>query len=122
MDLVRVAAMRDELSKIAKELTEGARDKIKAKNFAEPGKRKYPIEDKAHAQNALARVSQFGSASEKAQVREKVHAKYPEIGKDKQSSLVPPPSVVRTVREKLAAKAALGRVAKKLKLSMGDYC
>jgi len=75
-------ALDDEVRKIAADLTESARDKIKGKNFAEPGKRKYPIEDPAHARNALARVSQFGSSSEKAQVRAKVHAKYPGIGKE----------------------------------------
>ena len=60
-------------------LTAAARKKIPAKNFALPGGR-YPIEDKAHARNALARVSQHGSSSEKAKVRAKVHAKYPDIG------------------------------------------
>jgi len=45
------------------------------------GKGAYPIEDKARARNALARVSQFGTAAEKATVRAKVHAKYPSIGK-----------------------------------------
>ncbi|MFW9899742.1 MAG: hypothetical protein ACFFDY_00465 [Candidatus Thorarchaeota archaeon] len=45
------------------------------------GKRKwrghYPIYDKAHAVNALARVDQHGSSSEKAKVRAAVKAKYP---------------------------------------------
>lgn len=58
------------------------REHIKSKNFAEPKERKYPIEDEAHARNALARVSQFGSPEEKAEVRRKVHAKYPSIGED----------------------------------------
>ena len=39
----------------------------------------YPIEDKAHARNALARVSQFGSSSEKERVRAAVHKKFPSI-------------------------------------------
>lgn len=77
-------ALDDELKKIATDLTESARDKIKPKNFAEPKKRAYPIEDPAHARNALARVSQFGSPGEKSQVRAKVHAKYPGIGDDKE--------------------------------------
>ena len=37
--------------------------------------------DASHARNALARVSQHGTAEEKATVRAKVHAKYPGIGK-----------------------------------------
>ena len=61
-------------------LTTKARNKIASKNFALPGRR-YPIEDKSHARNALARVSQHGSPSEKATVRAKVHNKYPNIGK-----------------------------------------
>lgn len=61
-------------------LTAAARKKIPSGDFA-LGKGHYPIEDKAHARNALSRVSQFGSSSEKAKVRAKVHAKYPGIGK-----------------------------------------
>lgn len=66
-------------------LTSGARKKLPKRDFALPGKRKggkggYPIEDKAHARNALARVSQHGSPAEKATVRAKVHRKYPDIG------------------------------------------
>ena len=55
------------------------RKKLSGKAFALKGRR-YPIEDKAHARNALARVSQHGTAEEKAAVRRKVHAKYPGIG------------------------------------------
>jgi hypothetical protein len=61
------------------------REHMKKGEFALPGKRHggkggYPIEDKAHARNALARVSQFGSSAQKAEVRRKVHAKFPGIG------------------------------------------
>jgi hypothetical protein len=66
-------------------LSAGARKAMPTKDFALPGKRHggkggYPIEDKAHARNALSRVSQFGTPAEKAEVRAKVHAKYPGIG------------------------------------------
>jgi len=67
------------LNKFAKDLTTAGRERIKKKNFALPGKEKYPIHDEAHARNALARVSQFGSPAEKAQVRAKVKSKYPGI-------------------------------------------
>jgi hypothetical protein len=40
------------------ELSSKARDKLPAKDFAEPDKRAYPIEDKPHARNAKARASQ----------------------------------------------------------------
>jgi len=60
-------------------LSAKARRAIPAKNFAEPGKRAYPIEDASHARNALARVSEFGSAAEKSQVRAAVARKYPSM-------------------------------------------
>jgi hypothetical protein len=40
------------------DLSSKARKKLPAKDFAEPEKRAYPIEDKAHAANAKARASQ----------------------------------------------------------------
>jgi hypothetical protein len=55
---------------------------IKKSNFALPGRR-YPIQDISHARNALARVSQHGTPSEKKRVRAAVHKKYPSIGKKK---------------------------------------
>ena len=64
-------------------LTSKRRKSLKSSQFAEPGKRKYPIMDRSHAKNALARVSQHGTAAEKAAVRKKVSAKYPSIGHKK---------------------------------------
>lgn len=65
-------------------LSYGERAQMPEKDFALPGKRKggkggYPIEDPGHARAALQRVSEFGDAEEKAEVRRKVHAKYPGI-------------------------------------------
>lgn len=60
-------------------LSPKARSALPTKTFALPGRR-YPINDPNHARNALARVSQYGSPSEKATVRAKVHNKYPAIG------------------------------------------
>ena len=48
--------------------------------FALPGRR-YPIHDENHAQDALARVSQYGTTEEKATVRAAVHRRYPSMGK-----------------------------------------
>jgi len=62
-------------------LTAAARNKLKTSSFALPGKRAYPIEDRSHAQNALARVSQHGTPEQKAKVRAAVHRKYPTMGK-----------------------------------------
>jgi hypothetical protein len=66
------------------------RRRLPSSAFALPGKGEgksgkgsgsYPIPDASHARNALSRVAQFGSSSEKAQVRAKVKAKFPNIGK-----------------------------------------
>lgn len=57
-------------------LTAKQRKKIPAKDFAVAG-RKFPINDRSHARNALARAS--GKPVE-AEVRTKVHAKYPDLG------------------------------------------
>jgi hypothetical protein len=62
-------------------LTAKKRNALKSSSFAEPGKRAYPIQDRSHAANALARVSQHGTPAEKAKVRAAVHRKYPSIGK-----------------------------------------
>lgn len=68
-----------------KKLTYQARKKLSSRSFAEPRERKYPIEDKAHARNALARVSAHGTPAEKARVRAAVHKKFPSIGKTTES-------------------------------------
>ena len=52
------------------ELTTKARDKLPAKDFAEPGKRAYPIEDKPHARNAKARASQAVKAGRMSKAEE----------------------------------------------------
>lgn len=61
-------------------LTTKGRNAIADKNFALPGRR-YPIEDKSHAANAKARVSQYGTPEEKAKVNAAVRRKYPDLGK-----------------------------------------
>ena len=74
-------------------LTAAQRKNLPKSDFAVPAKAttaagkaasgSYPIPDKAHAQNALARVAQHGTPAEKAAVRKKVAAKYPGMGKGK---------------------------------------
>lgn len=61
-------------------LTTKARKALPKTAFAIPPDR-YPIHDKAHARNALARVSEFGTSSEKARVHAAVHARFPAMGK-----------------------------------------
>lgn len=62
------------------------RKKLSKKSFALPGKRKYPIPDKAHARNALARVAQNGTPAEQKKVKAAVKKRFPSIGKKKKKS------------------------------------
>jgi hypothetical protein len=60
-------------------LNKKTRDSLPAKDFAEPGQRAYPVEDKAHARNAKARASQAEHAgrmskSEEAKIDKKADA------------------------------------------------
>jgi hypothetical protein len=61
-------------------LTSKERNALPAKEFAGPG-RSYPIPDKNHARNALARASQHAYPALKAKIAAKVHKKFPGIGK-----------------------------------------
>lgn len=61
-------------------LSAKARKALPAKSFSLPGRR-YPINDAAHAQNALARVAQNGTPAEQARVKAAVRKKYPSMGK-----------------------------------------
>ncbi len=61
-------------------LTAKGRNALPAKDFAGPN-RSFPVEDKSHARNALARASQFHPEL-KAKIRAKVHRKFPDIKLD----------------------------------------
>lgn len=61
-------------------LTAKERNSLPAKDFAGPD-RSFPVNDKSHARNALARASQFHPEL-KAKIREKVHRKFPDIKLD----------------------------------------
>ena len=57
-------------------LTAKKRNSLKSSSFAEPGSRKYPVNDKAHARNAKARASEMynkGKLSKSA--KDKIDAK-----------------------------------------------
>lgn len=68
------------------------RERLPSKDFALPGHGEgregkgsgsYPIPDSAHARAALSRAAQHASPSEQAEIRRKVHAKFPDIGKSR---------------------------------------
>ena len=61
------------------------RKKLSRKSFALPGKRKYPIPDKAHARNALARVKQNGTPAEQKKVKAAVKRRFPSIVRKKRA-------------------------------------
>ncbi len=52
-------------------LNENQREHLPAEKFAEPQKRAYPIEDKAHARDAKARASQAAKAGRMSAAEEK---------------------------------------------------
>lgn len=60
-------------------LTTRARKNLSKSQFALPEKDGYPINDPAHARNALSRAAQHASPSERATIRAKVKRRYPSI-------------------------------------------
>jgi hypothetical protein len=70
---------------MSKELSTKDRKKLGKKSFALPGQRKYPIPDKPHARNALARVAQHGTPAEQKKVRAAVKKRFPSIGNKKKA-------------------------------------
>jgi hypothetical protein len=67
--IVRLGFDTREIDIMAK-LNTDARNKLPAKDFAEPKKRAYPIEDEAHARNAKARASQAAKAGRMSKAEE----------------------------------------------------
>jgi len=66
------------------ELSTDARKHLSKSEFAEPEKRKYPVEDKPHARNAKARAAQAVKAGRMSKAEEKrIDAKADKVlGKD----------------------------------------
>jgi hypothetical protein len=64
----------------ARRNTKAGRARMAPSSFAIPEEKAYRIDDPAHARNALSRVAQNGTPSEKARVKAAVHRKYPSIG------------------------------------------
>ena len=62
-------------------LTSKQRKRMSPSTFAIPETKSYPIPDASHARNALARVSQHGTPSERKRVKAAVRRKFPTIGK-----------------------------------------
>lgn len=85
------------LEKQAAVLSVQHREKLPTKDFAIPARKakamgtshkivgeskgRYPIHDLVHARAALSMVAKHGTEEEKRMVRAKVHAKYPQLGK-----------------------------------------
>lgn len=78
-----ICFLKSEIDKMSK-LTTNKRKKLKKSEFAEPGERKYPVNDRAHAANAKARATQMvnkGKLSESGKA--KIDAKANKILKRK---------------------------------------
>jgi hypothetical protein len=86
-------------------LSSKERNKLPSSDFAEPGERKYPINDKSHARNALSRAANK-SPEVKAKVRAKVSKKFPGIG---QKDAVPSKSRKRGAYRKHWSQKATGK-------------
>lgn len=91
-----MAKRKLKLVKKQNHLTAHERQSLPRSDFALPGHGEgkkgagagsYPIPDAGHARAALSRVSANGTSEEKAEVRRKVHEKFPNIGKSKRSKL-----------------------------------
>jgi uncharacterized membrane protein YsdA (DUF1294 family) len=86
------SAFVDELTKIATELTEEAREHIAKKNFAvsakasNTGKPAYPIPDKAHARAALGFAAMHHDKKDLAEVRKDVEHKFPGMVHEKHAA------------------------------------
>lgn len=88
-------------------LSSDERDRLHESTFALPAERKYPIPDISHARNALARVSQHGTAEEQKKVRAAVYHKYPSLKKSAEiakSGAISPQSSPPDLLEKLSAE------------------
>lgn len=81
-------------------LTTKQRNHMKSSTFVFPGTRRYPIPDESHARNALARVSQHGSSSEKVRVRRAVHKKFPGIEQSNESHMAFNSKAIEATRER----------------------
>lgn len=75
--LIVVKAMGEEYLKIAHDLTTSQRSDLPKKDFAEPGKRGYPVEDRQHAISALGFAKMHHDTGAYAAVRAKVEKKFP---------------------------------------------
>lgn len=78
LEQMKGGAIKDPPAKKQHHLTAKQREAIPTKDFALPGRR-YPIEDKAHARNALARGAQHATPAELSTIKSKVKSKYPDI-------------------------------------------
>lgn len=74
------------------DLTAKDRQRMPSSDFALPGKGdgpkgagsgSYPIPDASHARAALSRAGANASPSEQAEIRRKVHSKFPSIGSNR---------------------------------------
>ena len=115
MNNIKLAAAKYDILKLAKDLKARNRVHISKKNFGIPSKAdtpkekkqtgNYPINDRNHARLALAMGSRYLSSDKMKQLRARVHAKYPDIGRDRETQ--------RRVINRIAAKSRRKGIPKK---------
>jgi len=115
-DMCKCMACKDAGIRKGKLSTE-ARNKLPDSDFVFPEDRRYPIHDKNHARNALARVAQHGTPEEKAKVRAAVHRRYPGIGQEKPSKKKAAKAAASVAQEALADMTKKGELVKKVKVA-----
>jgi hypothetical protein len=64
----------------ARRNTKAGRKRMSSASFGLPQQRKYRLDTRAHAVNALARAAQHATPAQRAQIRRRAKAKYPSIG------------------------------------------
>lgn len=57
------------------------RKRMATTSFGLPEQRKYRLDTKAHARNAIARAKQHATPAQQTRIRRRARAKYPSIGK-----------------------------------------
>lgn len=80
VDNDKTASFWGGFEKQSRELSSKARNNLPDSAFVFPKERRYPIHDRAHARNALARVAQHGTPEEERAVKQAVKSRYPDVG------------------------------------------
>ncbi len=88
------------------ELKAKARNALGDSQFADPKNRKYPIHDKAHADNALARLEQNSDDPNYAAIKKRILAAQKKFGESSPEAIKSSPEAIKAKENKLPALSA----------------